>query len=94
MESGGLTNSFATGVNGDGSKVVGAAGAGSGQTEAFLWTAATGMRRLRDVLQEQGVDLSGWELSFASDISADGKTIVGSGSLSGQGNVGWVLTLL
>lgn len=90
---GGAGSSFATGVSGDGSVVVGAAKTGANEQEAFLWTASSGMRRLRDVLAEQGLDLSSWQLQFASDISADGKTIIGSGWLSGQGQVGWILTL-
>lgn len=90
---GGLGSSFATGVSADGSKVVGSASTGPNEQEAFLWTATTGMRRLRDVLEEQGVDLSGWQIYFASDISADGRTIVGSATLSGQGHVGFILTL-
>jgi probable HAF family extracellular repeat protein len=89
----GAGTSFATGVSADGSKVVGAASTGPNEQEAFLWTAATGMRRLSEVLAEQGLELSDWQLSFASDISADGNTIVGSAWLSGQGNVGWILTL-
>jgi probable HAF family extracellular repeat protein len=90
---GGTAISFATGVSADGSRVVGAAGTGANEQEAFLWTPATGMRCIRDVLEEQGVDVSDWQIYFASDISADGKTIVGSAWLSGQGEVGWILTL-
>jgi probable HAF family extracellular repeat protein len=90
---GGRGASFATGVSADGSKVVGSAGTAPNEQEAFLWTSETGMRCLRDVLAEQGVDLTGWQIYFASDISADGKTIVGGAWLSGQGNVGFILTL-
>jgi len=90
---GGNDTSGATGVNADGSVVVGAANLGTPDQQAFLWTAATGMRRLSDVLAEQGVDVEGWQIYFASDISADGKTIVGSAWVNGQGDIGWILTL-
>jgi probable HAF family extracellular repeat protein len=84
--------SFATGVSADGAKVVGAASVAPNEQEAFLWTPEAGMRRLSDVLSERGVDVNGWQLYFASDISADGKTIVGSAYLSGRGTVGWIVT--
>ena len=91
---GGTGTSGATGVSADGSKVVGIANIGESDQQAFLWTAATGMRRLSDVLTEQGVDLEDWQLYFASDISADGKTIVGEASRNGPGvDIGWILTL-
>jgi probable HAF family extracellular repeat protein len=90
---GGAGSSFATGVSADGTKVVGAGSTGPGEQAAFLWTPETGMRNLSEILTEQGVDLTGWGLYFASDISADGKTIVGSAYLDGQGTVGWILTL-
>ena len=51
------------------------------------------MRRLQDVLTQQGDDLIGWRLEVATGISADGRTIVGYG----QGPTGqtetWVATL-
>ncbi len=48
--------------------------------EAFYWTADSGMQRLFDVLVAQGVTgLSGWTLSEARGVSADGLTIVGTG---------------
>ncbi|NIW35024.1 MAG: hypothetical protein GWN32_00075 [Gemmatimonadetes bacterium] len=46
---------------------------------AFIWDRDHGMRRVRDVLTGLGLDLTGWELTGAADISADGRTLVGSG---------------
>ncbi|HSJ97463.1 MAG TPA: PEP-CTERM sorting domain-containing protein, partial [Myxococcota bacterium] len=47
---------------------------------AFLWDELNGMRALQDVLEEEhGLDLTGWRLSSASDITPDGRTIVGDG---------------
>jgi len=57
--------------NADGSVIVGWA-------PAFRWTEATGMQNLADLLTTQyGLDLTGWYLFVAYDVSADGNTIVG-----------------
>ena len=82
---GGLFESYAFDVSGDGSVVVGYGSADFG-TEAFLWTSDGGMKRLWDVLLVQGVDpaADGWtKLEVASGISADGNTIVGWGTRNG-----------
>lgn len=48
--------------------------------EAFLWTPERGMRPLASILvDELGLDLTGWTLTSANSISADGLTIVGGG---------------
>ena len=47
---------------------------------AFIWDSVHGMRDLRDVLvSDFGLDLTGWTLRSANDISADGTVIVGTG---------------
>lgn len=83
---GGTFYSYAWDTSGDGSIIVGAGRSASGD-EAFIWDAAHGMRNLRDVLvSDYGVtDLTGWTLTSARAISADGQTIVGDGiNPSGQ----------
>ncbi len=86
---GGRFESKAWGVSGDGSIVVGAATTASGD-EAFIWDAANGMRNLRDVLvNDFRLDLTGWTLVSAYDVSADGSTIVGSG-ISPNGKEAWI----
>jgi len=66
-------------VSADGSVVV-----GEGEIDnvrvAFIWDAEHGMRRLDDALEALGVDLTGWSLSSATGVSADGSTIVGFGN--------------
>jgi uncharacterized membrane protein len=53
---------------------------GPGDCDAFLWDERNGMRVLKQVLEaETGLDLDGWDLSTASDITPDGLTIVGNG---------------
>ena len=61
---------------------------------AFIWTAATGMRNLKDVLNnDYGLDLMGWTLDEVTGISADGRVIVGNG-YDPQGQLeGWVATV-
>jgi uncharacterized membrane protein len=66
----------ATAVSGDGQIVV---GEGDG---AFIWDADNGMRDLRDLLINQyglGAVLQDWTLTRATDVSADGTTLVGIG---------------
>jgi probable HAF family extracellular repeat protein len=75
---GGGFDSVASAVSGDGSVVLGGGVSDLGG-EPFLWDATHGMRRLQSVLEGLGLDLTGWTLGSAADISADGLTIVGEG---------------
>jgi probable HAF family extracellular repeat protein len=89
----GTTRSLATSTNAVGDVVVGAAFAGSART-AFIWTPAHGMRPLKDVLLEQGAPVLDWNIEWAADISADGKTIIGTAEIPGLGSdVGWLAML-
>jgi uncharacterized membrane protein len=49
------------------------------ETHAFVWTPATGTRRLARELERRRVDLADWQLISAVDVSADGTVIVGEG---------------
>jgi probable HAF family extracellular repeat protein len=81
---GGTFNSRAQGVSADGSVVVGFGTSASGSV-AFIWDAVNGMRSLQDVLvNDYGLDLTGWLLGSAVGISADGTSIVGYGTHNGQ----------
>src|SRR5690606_15651917 len=45
---------------------------------AFIWDRIHGMRDLTALLEEEyGVDMGGWELDRAEDITPDGRFIVG-----------------
>jgi uncharacterized membrane protein len=96
-------------VSYDGSRIVGTSIAsveflpdpsyfGGGRFEgvraAIIWDEDHGIRNLKDVLQQEyGLDLTGWQLHSADDISADGLTIVGNG-INPLGQVeGWVVQL-
>ncbi len=76
---GGSFSSFARGVSNDGSVVVGSGTTDAGP-EAFIWTEETGMLSLQDLLvNNYGLDLTGWQLTLAWDASPDGQIIVGIG---------------
>jgi hypothetical protein len=95
---GGRFISVARAVSGDGSVVVGSADTGavpaSDSNTAFIWDSIHGMRALQDVLQsEYGLDLSGWWLLDAKDISDDGRTIVGVGINPNGDAEAWVAIL-
>ena len=86
----------AQGVSADGSVVVGFSVspiAGEVRREAFIWDKVNGMRSLQDVLVASALDLSGWTLSDASGISADGRTIVGTGTNPAGQEEAWIATL-
>lgn len=54
------------------------------QGGAFIWTLATGMLDLRQVLTAQGIDMTSWSIfSNAVGVSSDGATIVGNGIHNG-----------
>lgn len=81
--SGGDVSSHAASVSGDGSAVAGLSTSTNG-FEAFFWDEANGMQSLTAMLEAGGVDLSGWTLTDAQDISGDGTTIVGYGTHNGN----------
>jgi uncharacterized membrane protein len=82
------SNSSASGVSADGSIIV-----GTSANQAFRWTQKTGIVSLKETLIGEGLDVSGWTLSSANAISADGFTIVGNGiNPSGQSEA-WVANL-
>jgi len=88
---GGITFSRAFGVSADGSVVVGTGNAATG-FEAFIWDGSSGMQSIQDTLLGAGVDLTGWQLSAANAISADGLSIVGLGSHNGATEA-WLVRL-
>ena len=81
---GGRFESSARAVSADGSVVVGFGHDGNpvgqfGDMSVFIWDSVHGMRALRDVLLEQGTDVSGWRLSYPFGMSADRRVIGGLG---------------
>jgi hypothetical protein len=80
---GNFGSSFARAVSRDGSVVVGEyLQFGTPGTRAWIWKAGVGFRDLQNELEwTYGLSeaLSGWKLLVATDISGDGKSIVGQG---------------
>jgi MYXO-CTERM domain-containing protein len=70
---------WAFAASADGSIVVGTDFRSFGGYSAFVWDASRGMRNLQVYLTTLGLDLTGWQLSWATGISDDGLTIVGQG---------------
>jgi hypothetical protein len=61
---------------------------------AFFWEAQQGMRNLQSVLEaDYGMDLTGWQLTSAVDISDDGLVIAGNGINPLGQQEGWVVRL-
>jgi probable HAF family extracellular repeat protein len=82
-------------VSGDGSVVVGHSYTASGtEVQAFIWDPINGMRALQDVLVDDfGLDLTGWFLRTAMDITPDGHTIVGFGYNPSGRSEGWIAVI-
>jgi probable HAF family extracellular repeat protein len=86
-----ISTAYATSA--DGSIVVGTS-VTQGRSAAFLWDQAHGMRSLQSVLEtEHGLDLGGWQLVTAADISADGLSIAGTGTNPAGQIEAWVATI-
>jgi uncharacterized membrane protein len=72
------TNGNANAVSNDGNFVVGSYFQRAGS--AFIWDPKDGARSLQTVLTTQyGLNLTGWSLEDATDITGDGNTITGYG---------------
>jgi uncharacterized membrane protein len=95
LPGGDSASSNALHVSGDGSIVLGLSSSNAPLgREPFIWDSANGMRSLQQVLvNDYGLDLTGWTLSVPRGISADGRTIVGDGiNPLGQGEA-WIATI-
>jgi probable HAF family extracellular repeat protein len=88
--------STAYAVSADGSAVVGAGvGIGGGiYWGAAIWDETNAIRNIQDLLvNDLGLDLTGWHLSRATGISADGRTIVGWGTNPSGFTEAWMAVL-
>lgn len=91
---GGQFQSAARDVSADGGVIVGSGKIDGGLSRAVYWTANNGLLDFQNLLhREFGVDLSGWNLTEATGVSADGLTVVGNGvNPQGRGQ-GWIARL-
>jgi uncharacterized membrane protein len=83
---------FADDISADGSVIVGGSG-GDFKFQAFRWTAASGMLPVKGILQDLGIDMTGWNLESAAAVSADGTVIVGSGVNPNGNSEGWMAVI-
>jgi probable HAF family extracellular repeat protein len=89
----GVPHGAARGVSADGRVVVGGAFEGAASGGAFVWTPTSGPRLIKTMLVvDFGLDLTGWDLTLATAISSDGKTIVGQGIHDGHREA-WIAVL-
>jgi cysteine-rich repeat protein len=88
-----LTYTILKAVNADGSVIVGYTEANNDLSKlsseyveptAWIWDPNHGMRELKSALVEAGIDANGWEFRMATDVSGDGKVVVGNGSVDGR----------
>jgi probable HAF family extracellular repeat protein len=89
---GGLFRSRANATSADGSVIVGQGRSADGD-EATVWTTSDGMRSLREILVDGGVDMAGWTLIESTDVSDDGTKIVGYGTNPDGLTEAWVATI-
>jgi len=90
---GGAYNSAAYATSQDGSVVVGRGNYTGSDSDAFIWDDTHGMRELKQVLIDLGLDLTGWNLQDAKGISANGQTITGFGINPSGFKEAWVATI-
>jgi hypothetical protein len=88
---GGATDCRLLGLNLDGTRAVGKGTDGDGAA-AVIWNSALGLRKLTTVLEERGIDVTGWNLTEANSISADGLVIGGNGINPSGVEQAWVIT--
>lgn len=79
-------------VSNDGQVIVGRSKDANDTFRAFIWDSGNGMRDLRDVLVTYGLDMTGWTLEWATDVTVTefGTTIVGNGVNPGNLDEGWI----
>ncbi|MEZ6190144.1 MAG: hypothetical protein R3C45_02515 [Phycisphaerales bacterium] len=78
-------SSTAWAVSGNGLVVVGSSFSYATGDAAVIWDQTNGIRLLSQVLvNDYGLDLTGWTLNYATDVSFDGQIIVGTGTYNGQ----------
>ena len=62
-------------------------------TTPYIWDTVNGMQDMKAYLEGYGLDLDGWTLKDAVDISADGTVIIGNGINPDGNSEGWVASL-
>jgi probable HAF family extracellular repeat protein len=84
--------SSALGVSADGSVVIGSGYVFPIGYRGFIWTSQTGIVDLNSYLPTLGLNLTGWTLTSATAISADGTKLVGYGTHNNIDEA-WIVTI-
>jgi probable HAF family extracellular repeat protein len=88
-----LDDSFAVAISATGDVIVGGVFSYDDSVgEAVRWTEADGVQSISSLLIAAGVDLMGFSLEAAQDVSADGSVIVGTGR-SNDEQEAWIVRL-
>lgn len=90
--SGQSVDSVFNGMTPDAALAVGSFKNSSGPYYAVSHDAYNGIRNLKEVLTTGGIDMTGWELTAATAISADGSVIVGYGTNPAGQTEAWMIT--
>lgn len=89
--SGSPVDSTFYGLTPDGALAVGSFRNASGPYFAVSHDAFNGVRNLKTVLTDNGIDMTGWELTAATAVSADGSVVVGYGTNPNGQQEAWVI---
>ena len=92
LSSSGTPSGGGNAVSFDGAVIVGSSSTSATTTEAVLWNATGAIQRIADILTASGVSLTGWTLTSATDVSSNGKTVIGNGTLNGVAKT-WIARL-
>lgn len=86
--------SSARGLSRDGAIIVGSAMDDRDSSQAVVWDAFNGARSLQTILTlDFRLNLTGWRLEAATGVSADGRTIIGTGRNPQGQPEGWMVRL-
>lgn len=93
LETGSVQMDWPIAISKDGEKVVGSSRDDRGGKTAAIWSPARGVKSVAKLLTDAGVPTGDWTLTEATDISADGRTIVGTAKNAQDKLVTWKATL-
>lgn len=83
-----------TGITADGSIIVGNIVTYAFERETFIWDETNGIRNLENVLiNDYGLDLTGWSLRTVGSVASDGQTFVGTGINPDGFTEAWIATI-
>ena len=89
-----FVGTIATAISSNGRRITGWGGRESGPDVAVLWDESGALHVVSDLLSDDGKAAStGWSLTRARGISADGRVIVGEGIDPDGTARGWIVTL-